>query len=152
MSRTFQSLRPSHHGSDVPLAPDPSPATTSTASEVQKSVYWPADILPDKVPDARIWTYGYNADVISGFFGQNNQNSILKHANDFMVKLERTLRDDVSGDLTKNCHLSNVFKRGLSSSSPTALADSLSKGYVGPAVRWIGILNAVRHSLKWSQA
>ena len=63
---------------------------------MQKSVFWPSDVLPDKVPNARIWTYGYNADVISGLFRQNNQNSILKHANDLLVKLERKLRDEVS--------------------------------------------------------
>jgi hypothetical protein len=95
---------------------------------VRKSVYWPADILPDKVPDARIWTYGYNADVISGFFRQNNQNSILKHANDFLVKLERTLRDDVSGILTNNCLMSNVFKEAYHLRRPQPWRTRCQKG------------------------
>ncbi|PVH97016.1 hypothetical protein DM02DRAFT_96194 [Periconia macrospinosa] len=57
------------------------------------ATYWPAQILPSRVPRARIWTYGYNADVITGIFQANNKNSILQHANDLMVKLERTLDD-----------------------------------------------------------
>jgi hypothetical protein len=72
---------------------EPYPKKPDTAAQ-KKTVCWPAALLPEVLPDCSIWTYGYNADVI-GFFGQNNKNSILKHANDFMVKLERTLRDDV---------------------------------------------------------
>ncbi|KAI0537644.1 hypothetical protein GGR58DRAFT_331670 [Xylaria digitata] len=60
-----------------------------------ETVYWPADLLPSAVPRARIWTYGYNADVSSGFFRPNNQNSILEHGNDLMVKVERALRDEL---------------------------------------------------------
>jgi len=54
------------------------------------STFWPADLLPLAIPSARIWTYGYNADVI-GLFSANNKNSILQHGNDLMVKLERAL-------------------------------------------------------------
>ncbi|KAF2968399.1 hypothetical protein GQX73_g5137 [Xylaria multiplex] len=60
-----------------------------------KTVYWPADLLPSAVPRARIWTYGYNADISSGFFRPNNKNSILEHGNDLMVKVERALRDEL---------------------------------------------------------
>jgi hypothetical protein len=58
-------------------------------------IHWPAQTLPREIPQARIWTYGYNADVFAGLFRQNNTNSILKHANDLMVKLERTFDDEV---------------------------------------------------------
>lgn len=101
MSRAFQSRRLSRDDSILTKTSERSIATTR--DEVPKSIYWPADTLPQNVPHARIWTYGYNADVVSGFFRQNNHNSILKHANDFMVKLERTLRDDVSGLLKELC-------------------------------------------------
>ena len=51
--------------------------------------YWPLDLLPTDVPDAKIWTYGYDADVIEGMFRANNQNSVSQHGRDLMVKLER---------------------------------------------------------------
>ncbi|SPO02492.1 uncharacterized protein DNG_05165 [Cephalotrichum gorgonifer] len=51
--------------------------------------YWPLELLPTDVPDARIWTYGYDADVIEGVFGANNQNSISQHGRDLKEKLGR---------------------------------------------------------------
>ncbi|KAI0407382.1 hypothetical protein F4802DRAFT_605555 [Xylaria palmicola] len=67
------------------------------SSPVQKSelIYWLADLLPSEVPGAKIWTYGYNADVIGGLFQANNKNSILQHGHDFMVKVERDLKDEL---------------------------------------------------------
>jgi hypothetical protein len=79
----------------------PSPDTRQTLDQNRTVVCWPVDILPGVLSNCHIWTYGYNADVV-GFFGKNNTNSILKHANDLMVKLERTLRDDVRASLTRN--------------------------------------------------
>jgi hypothetical protein len=65
------------------------------AARSHRTVCWPAEVLSQDMAQARIWTYGYNADVISGIFRANNKNSILQHANDFVVKLERTLDDSV---------------------------------------------------------
>ncbi|KAI0184319.1 lipa and NB-ARC domain-containing protein, partial [Xylaria flabelliformis] len=62
----------------------------------QKTIYWPADSLPSILPRAKIWTYGYNAGVNDKLFQPNNQNSILEHGNDFMMKMERALRDKVA--------------------------------------------------------
>ncbi|KAK4108083.1 hypothetical protein N656DRAFT_452290 [Canariomyces notabilis] len=72
----------------------PSPDTTQTPDPEKTIVCWPVDRLPEVLPSCRIWTYGYNADV-AGFWGKNNQNNVLKHANDLMIRLERTLKDDV---------------------------------------------------------
>lgn len=68
-----------------------------------KTVFWPAEILPVELPNARIFTYGYNADLAGGIFQGNNKNSILQHGNDLMVKLERTLKDQV-GSTFSNRH------------------------------------------------
>ncbi|KAH6893443.1 ankyrin repeat-containing domain protein [Thelonectria olida] len=57
-------------------------------------VFWPTDILPTKLPRAKIWTYGYNSGVVGGLFQPNNQNSILQHGNDLMVKVARGLDHD----------------------------------------------------------
>jgi hypothetical protein len=65
------------------------------ASKVTKNdlVFWPRDLLPAEIPNARILTYGYNADTYSGLFQPGNKNSILQHGDDFSVKLERSLRN-----------------------------------------------------------
>jgi hypothetical protein len=61
-------------------------ADSSGQAGVNKTIYWPADLLPSVVRRAKIWTYGYNADAIGKLFQANNKNSILQHGNDFMVK------------------------------------------------------------------
>lgn len=57
-------------------------------------VFWPADFLDDDLPTARVWTYGYNADVI-GMFEANNTNSVSQHGRDLSVKLERDIQNEV---------------------------------------------------------
>ncbi|KAI0854709.1 hypothetical protein F4860DRAFT_95665 [Xylaria cubensis] len=56
---------------------------------IRHKVFWPHDYLLDDVPEAEVWTYGYNADVIGGLFQANNQNSVSQHGRDLAVKLER---------------------------------------------------------------
>ncbi|TRX90296.1 hypothetical protein FHL15_008841 [Xylaria flabelliformis] len=69
------------------------PNTPSDAVGGIETIYWPADSLPSLLPRAKIWTYGYNAGVNDKLFQANNQNSILEHGNDFMMKAERALRN-----------------------------------------------------------
>ena len=83
-------------------------SSTATAGGAL-SVFWPVDILSHLVPKARIWTYGYNADVFGGFFKKNNLNSVLNHANDFKVKIRRELRDDVSAITTHEDSFLTLF-------------------------------------------
>lgn len=61
-----------------------------------RSICWIKDLLPKDIPDARIVTYGYNADVIPGLFEANGQNSISRHGKDLKAKLERRLENKVS--------------------------------------------------------
>ncbi|KAM0817164.1 hypothetical protein AB5N19_02967 [Seiridium cardinale] len=56
-----------------------------------RKVFWPRDYLVPDLPVARVWTYGYNADVIGGIFEGNNQNSVSQHGRDLQAKLERDL-------------------------------------------------------------
>ncbi|KAI1118919.1 hypothetical protein F5Y14DRAFT_438398 [Nemania sp. NC0429] len=60
----------------------------------EHKVFWPRDYLPEDVPEAEIWTYGYNADVIGGLFQANNQNSISQHGRDLAVVLEREIQNE----------------------------------------------------------
>ncbi|KAJ5455537.1 uncharacterized protein N7458_003801 [Penicillium daleae] len=79
---------------------DKSPKLESSHNDglASSHIFWPADELPEVVPQANIFTYGYNANVIEGVFCSNNRNSILHHGNDLMVKLERSLENDSSND------------------------------------------------------
>lgn len=72
--------------------------TTSTSpSEAgnQPKPFWPEEFLSRDLPDARIWTYGYNADVIQGMFQAGNRNSISQHGRDLSAQFERDINNRV---------------------------------------------------------
>ncbi|KAF2730991.1 hypothetical protein EJ04DRAFT_536922 [Polyplosphaeria fusca] len=48
-------------------------------------VFWPKQYLAPDIPQASIWTYGYNAGVIGGLFQANNKNSISQHGRDLSI-------------------------------------------------------------------
>ncbi|KAK3331681.1 hypothetical protein B0T19DRAFT_397518 [Cercophora scortea] len=54
-------------------------------------IFWPGDLLPEKCPDARILTWGYDSMVtkIGSFGGRTNKNSIFSHAKDLLFSLKR---------------------------------------------------------------
>lgn len=47
---------------------------------------WPKTLLPERVPNTRIFTWGYDADV-NGLFSYASQNSISQHANNLLSDL-----------------------------------------------------------------
>ncbi|VUC23865.1 unnamed protein product [Clonostachys rosea] len=65
-------------------------ASTSEADN-QSKPFWPEEFLARDLPDARIWTYGYNADVIQGMFQASNKNSISQHGRDLSAQVERDI-------------------------------------------------------------
>jgi len=65
------------------------------ADSSQFKVFWPNDFLAPDIPDARVWTYGYNADTIGGLFEANNKNSILQHGRDLAARIERVIENEV---------------------------------------------------------
>jgi hypothetical protein len=76
----------------------PKPSGSSTADQdtsEARTVFWPQDYLIEDIPEARVWTYGYNADVIGGLFQSNNQNSVSQHGRDLAVKAEREIENEV---------------------------------------------------------
>jgi hypothetical protein len=79
------------------------PPNSNTAEVPNKVIpakgFWPRDFLARDIPDARVWTYGYNADVIEGIFESNNQNSISQHGQDLAVCFEREIDNKVYLDL-----------------------------------------------------
>lgn len=62
---------------------------------MSSSVFWPEQYLVSDIPQASVWTYGYNADVIGGLFQANNKNSISQHGQDLSVRLERDIDNSV---------------------------------------------------------
>jgi hypothetical protein len=77
-----------HSSSPAPSSPSPS------------TVFWPEEYLAHDIPEARVWTYGYNADVIGGLFQANNKNSISQHGRDLSVRLEREIDNGVYTSLS----------------------------------------------------
>ncbi|KAF1936591.1 hypothetical protein EJ02DRAFT_459401 [Clathrospora elynae] len=67
------------------------PSTPASSSLPSSTIFWPEEYLALDVPQARVWTYGYNADVIGGLFQANNKNSISQHGQDLSVRLEREI-------------------------------------------------------------
>ena len=55
--------------------------TTSASGARQDSggVFWPAVLLPDVVPNTKIHTWGYDADI-DGFWSSSSQNTVAQHA------------------------------------------------------------------------
>lgn len=71
--------------------------STWTAQTGSESIFWPRDLLPRDVPDSRIVTWGYDADVV-GFWAMASQNRIGEHAGNFVNQVtgmrERTNTED----------------------------------------------------------
>jgi tetratricopeptide (TPR) repeat protein len=63
-------------------------ASDASHSEPAKP-FWPYEYLKDDIPQATLWTYGYNSHVVEDLFKANNKNSISQHGRDFSVQLER---------------------------------------------------------------
>ena len=51
-------------------------------------VHWPSELLKQDVPDARILSFGYNANS-SGFFETRSQSRLTNHAEELVDQLER---------------------------------------------------------------
>ena len=68
-------------------------------------VFWPNDFLTEDIPTARIWTYGYNADVFGVFYKATNQNTISQHGNDLAQELDREFTRGV-----RSLHARNTWK------------------------------------------
>ncbi|KAK4163332.1 Alpha/Beta hydrolase protein [Cladorrhinum sp. PSN259] len=62
-------------------------------NDPDNGVFWPEELLAHDIPEARVWTYGFNADVIDGMFGANNRNKVTQHSGDLAVRLEREINN-----------------------------------------------------------
>jgi hypothetical protein len=71
----------------------------TAAKQKTNKVYWPRDLLPSEIPEAKILTYGYDADVIGTVRGDHvnmKTNNFTAHGQDLLVKLQREISHQVS--------------------------------------------------------
>lgn len=61
-----------------------------------EKTFWPRDFLAEDIPEARIYTYGYNADAYAGIFKPSNKLGIHGHARDLAIKIDREIDNEVS--------------------------------------------------------
>ncbi|KAH7201531.1 hypothetical protein DER44DRAFT_812272 [Fusarium oxysporum] len=59
-----------------------------------RSVFWPADLLPQICKEARILTFGYDTKITKFTSGPTNTNSIFSHGKDFLFSLGREYVQD----------------------------------------------------------
>jgi hypothetical protein len=69
-------------------------------------VFWPNAILPGVLPEARIFTWGYDADV-DAFSTSVGHNNVEQHANDLLTDIANLVEKlgDVSGCKDRVCKL-----------------------------------------------
>ncbi|RYP18020.1 hypothetical protein DL767_009912 [Monosporascus sp. MG133] len=77
-------------GPDSPQRDD----STNGNPSMGPGVFWPRDYLTEDIPEARVWTYGYNADVVRGMFQADNQNSVSQHGQDLATHFKRDIENE----------------------------------------------------------
>ncbi|CAH0059081.1 unnamed protein product [Clonostachys solani] len=68
--------------------------SSSGPSSPQPRPFWPDEFIPHDIPEAIVWTYGYNSEVISGLFTPNNANSVFQHGRDLAGRFEREIKNE----------------------------------------------------------
>lgn len=84
IKKLFQRPKPP---STEPPKPESS-SSSSTPTPTPSAIFWPNDFLANDLPEARIWTYGYNADMFGGIFKAGNKSNISQHGDDLRGSIE----------------------------------------------------------------
>ncbi|KAM7192104.1 hypothetical protein V8F33_008529 [Rhypophila sp. PSN 637] len=69
--------------------------STATASGSNGGVFWPADLLPQACPRARVLVFGYDTKITNYGAASTNKNSIYSHAKDLLFALSRETEECV---------------------------------------------------------
>ncbi|KAI1772341.1 hypothetical protein F4818DRAFT_454157 [Hypoxylon cercidicola] len=69
-----------------------------------KYPYWPRDLVPQIIPDARVLTFGYDTHIRHAFTSPPSQNRLIDHGGDFLCALEDCRRLDPSRPLLFIAH------------------------------------------------
>ena len=74
-------------------------------AEPPTAVFWPRDLLPKTIPDARVLTYGYDTHLRHKIFGRPvNKMTLNDIAREFLVSVEAGCREEPSRPIMFVCH------------------------------------------------
>lgn len=65
------------------------------SKDTSQGVFWPTTLLPEVLPDTRMFTWGYDADV-DRFRSTASQNTIFQHAADLLGDIADLLESEDS--------------------------------------------------------
>jgi hypothetical protein len=82
---------------ETPIIPCPSQAKPLILGLQTGEVFWPGDMLPAVLPETRIFTWGYDADI-DAFSTSVGHNNVEDHANDLIVDIANLL--DTLGEVS----------------------------------------------------
>jgi hypothetical protein len=71
---------------------------------VRKSIYWPQDLMPVTLPNARVLTYGYDTNIRHRFEAPISKSTIYDIGKDLLVSLEAERRSEPSRPLIFVAH------------------------------------------------
>jgi len=76
----------------------------SKRNEVRRPVYWPRDLIPATLPQARVLTYGYDTNIRHRFDAPISKSTVYDIGKDLLVSLEAERRSDPSRPLIFVAH------------------------------------------------
>ncbi|KAL8724942.1 MAG: hypothetical protein Q9181_006602, partial [Wetmoreana brouardii] len=78
-----------------------SPSEPNNSS--QNSVFWPKDLLAEDIPEVRILSYGYEAEIVRAFAPVGTAN-IFQHAQNLLAEIQRVRSEDLQRPIIFVCH------------------------------------------------
>ncbi|KAK6839915.1 hypothetical protein PG987_005781 [Apiospora arundinis] len=87
---TTQAVERPHKIRKLNILPNDKP----NPSHGSRSVFWPRDLLPATVPDARVMTYGYDTHIRHRLGPEGSQSTVYDISWDFLVALEASRRSE----------------------------------------------------------
>lgn len=75
-----------------------------STTAARRDVFWPRDLLPLTIPNARVLTYGYDTKIRHAFVGPVSKMNVADHGWDLLCALEEVRRDVPSRPLLFIAH------------------------------------------------
>ncbi|RYP73986.1 hypothetical protein DL771_003297 [Monosporascus sp. 5C6A] len=145
-----ESISPAESNVD-PLSTEPEAFLSRTRTSVAKKVFWLRDLLPDDLPDARIFTFGYNADLVSlSSTGAKTKLTFTQYAHELLITLDRELDDEALWESKSNINpklqkLSNLTKVVMFFGSPHRGSSAAGWGEIGTKIASMIKLDSAQH-------
>jgi hypothetical protein len=112
-------------------------AVTSPASTASARCFWPRDLLPHSIDNAKIFSYGYDADI-ERFMGAAGLNTVHQHGRNLLNSLSDLLdQDEVR---IPEASLEMLINRRVPQSLPLIIVVHSLGGLVVKEVRFVTTL------------